>query len=429
MEKLNYSLRDFLEVRLRDSFLVIESSQDFLILKSKKHRDSQYTLSLNDLHEEHIYRISEILEEVYRNVEVPNSQNYMSVKVDKVPLNNPNPVSSKFVKMVLALDTSPMHKLFVLTSGNYWLSDHSADLVFAMAAQKEDFCDSPSRMFGMHRDSFEGMRKYYILPTVSVGVFMNDARPYWLQEGVRTSLDQTARLLAFIGHRKSTTTFAEYSKLSFSKAIETDRAIHSFSQLNDVQKILISKEYSQLAESMTAAELIALSKIIPNSGSELRLPTDFLKNRARAMIGQTTVEKYGYASVYWYLSDEEVDALDSNNGCAMIDKSLLGNIYSETPPFIYAAIAEVLVAKGEKKVFEILKELTHVPFADNTKPEVFVATTELILEALDLGNSDVPFGWAAQMSEHAWVLAGSKEQEELALKGWRKPYVLIDPKA
>jgi hypothetical protein len=87
---------------------------------------------------------------------------------------------------------------------------------------------------------------------------------------------------------------------------------------------------------------------------------------------------------------------------------------SQTQPVIYAALAEVLAVKGERKALEVARTLEHLQTSKNRNLEMYEATVSIIEEALKPENDEFPFAWYAQLSEHAWVLTSHLPEKELA---------------
>jgi hypothetical protein len=433
MGTVSYRLMDEVKEALNQTFKAEYSTEDVIVFRNQGIKGDDFTLFIEFVENEEIVQIAEMLEEVYRKF--PPSM--YSINLSSEPaarhFNQHTKESADFVRTVLNLEGSALHKLLLLTSGNFMLSDENADLVVALAKAKPEFVDDPLILDRSH-NLYNGLKDFYILPTIAVHTMMSadrplfidnknplanaankDVWPFYLGLKSRDSLDFIVRLMTFMVTDNLNLTFVGHLQVDFNEVAKTNRTTSGFSILHSIQDLLLSENYKTLAASMTIAELLALTQILPHESYRLKLPTEIIRHRAREMAKNEVAYARGSSnSVSCYLSDEELSKITGFGTLKLCDNGLQGARMSvEVPSVIYACFAEAIAVKGSQQALEILKECAHIRFMDPEKPGVYESTVALIDEYLS-SKDDLPFGWFAQMSEHAWVL-NSHESLDRAL--------------
>lgn len=433
MGTVSYRLIDELEEALNQTFKADYSTEDTIVFRNQLIEHDDFTLFIEFVDNDEIVQIAEMLEKVYRSFPPNKYDVNWSRETPARDFNQQTEESADFVRTVLNLEGPALHKLLLLTSGNFMLSDENADLVTVLAKAKPEWCDDPW-VLDRYPNVYSGLKDFYILPTIAVHTMMSADRmyfkdeknplseasnenvwPFYLGLQSRDSLDFAVRLMTFFVTDDLELTFAEHLKDDFSKIASTIRSLSGFSIMNNIQDLLLSKNYKALAESMTINELNGLAQILPHQSYRVKLPTDILSRRSKSMAkNEVAYARGSLSSVSCYMSDEEMGAIKGFGALKAFDSALQSTrISMEVPAFIYACFAEVISVKGYQQALEILKECTHIKFMQPKKPEIYAATLSLIEEYLD-SNGELPFGWFAQMSEHSWVLT-SHESLDLDL--------------
>jgi hypothetical protein len=433
MGVVSYRLMDEVEEALNQTFKAEYSTEDTLIFRNQWIKHDDFTLFIEFLENDEIVQIAEMLEKVYRSFPPNKYEVNWSRETPARDFNQRTKESADFVRIVLNLEGPALHKILLLTSGNFILSDENADLVTALAKAKPEWCDDPW-VLDRSPNLYSGLKDFYILPTIAVHTMMSSDRMYFLDKknplseasneeiwpfhlGLksRDSLNFAVRLMTFFVTDDTELTFAEHLKADFTEVIKTIRSMSGFSIVNNIQDLLLSKNYKTLAESMSILELNALTQMLPHQSYLVKLPTDILRRRTKSMAkNEVAYARGSLSSVSCYMSDEELSKIKGFGALKVFDSALQGaRISMEVPPFIYACFAEVISVKGYQQALDILKECSHIKFMPPKRPEVYTATLALIEEYLD-SNGDLPFGWFAQMSEHSWVLT-SHESLDIAL--------------
>lgn len=433
MGVVSYRLIDDVEEALAQTFQADYHMEGAVIFQNQGIKHDDFTLFIEFVENEEIVQIAEMLEEVYRKF--PPSM--YSINLSSEPaarhFNQHTKESADFVRTVLNLEGSALHKLLLLTSGNFMLSDENADLVTALAKAKPEFVDDPLILDRSH-NLYNGLKDFYILPTIAVHTMMSadrplfidnknplasaankDVWPFYLGLKSRDSLDFIVRLMTFMVTENLNLTFFGHLQIDFNEVAKTNRTISGFSVLHSIQDLLLSENYKTLAASMTIAELFALTMILPNESYRLKIPTGIIRRRAREIAKNEVAYARGpLNSVSCYLSDEELSKITGFGTLKVFDNFLQGtSIAMEVPAVIYACFAEAIVAKGTQQALDILRECPHVRFMDSNNLKAYEATAALIGEYLN-SKDDLPFGWFAQMSEHSWVLSSHLQDKEHA---------------
>lgn len=433
MGTVSYRLIDEVKEALNQTFKAEYSTEGRIVFRNEWIKSDDFTLFIEHLENDEIVQVAEMLEKVYRSFP-PNKYGVnLGREIQERDFNQQTKESADFVRTVLNLDSQDLHKLLLLTSGNFMLSDENADLVTALAKAKPEWSDNP-QILSNDESIYAGLKDFYILPTIAFHSMMSADRMYFLDKknplseasneeiwpfylGLksRDSLNFAVRLMTFFVTENTKLTFAEHLEADFTEVIKTSASMSGFSIINNIQDILLSKNYKELAESMTILELNGLAQILPHQSYRVKLPTDILSRRSKSMAkNEVAYARGSLSSVSCYMSDEELSKIKGFGALKVFDSALQSaRISMEVPSFIYACFAEVISVKGYQQALDILKECTHIKFMQPKKPEIYAATLALIEEYLD-SNGELPFGWFAQMSEHSWVLT-SHESLDLSL--------------
>lgn len=406
MTALSRKLKVKLKSILKSTFTVTQPDKHTVLFKSLRIERDEYTLFPGTLTEYEVLEIAKILAEVYSNFNKATELTDRKATPYNRNLNLHLPLSGQLVGTVLSLESSALHKLLLLTSGHLLISIEESDSIICLAQYKKETCYTPKDMVSSSR-IFNILKNLYVLPGVSMRTVIPSFEYYEPEVFAPGSFELTARLTAFFANDSEKLTLGEHLKLDFVAGIQAQGSLAYFNRLQTVQRIMRSN-YLSMIEMMTAIELNSLTFLLPDFDSSTRFPEIVLRNRSTAMSqGEMRRTQRSTQSVQMYLSDIESKALSSASFILKLD-SLVSD-YSRplkifTPPVIYAALAEVLIVRGERKALDVASELVHLKLIEGMSNRVYGATVALIVEALDPANDDFPFSWVAQMSEHAWVL-------------------------
>lgn len=393
-------------------FRIVRNKAGYIFLKDMKYR-TNYSLYYVGMSEDQILEIARIIDEVFSKNERDNRQRLRDVPTRN--LNGTTELSRQFVARVLNLDRSDLHKFFLLTSGAYVSSPGSEDLLMTLADAKPESCGDLDSIFETNR-IFESLQETYILPGVTESNSHNYATAMLNAAMMRHPVEMIARLLVFVANENPKLTLAEHLRLKDNEAFATIKPIRTFNEFSFIEEFLARKSgYFNLGHRLTAPELFTLSFLM--SDGYTRIPVDFLFNRVTSMNKISHyIDQARFLSPY--LSPSEMLRFNQYT-IGKINESMTdgGSSRSKNAPIIYAAIAELLVQKGEQRTLDVVHELKHLGRSKSVTIEATEATVLLILEALKPENDEMPFSWAAQLSEHAWVLNDSPSRAEwLALK-------------
>lgn len=392
-----------LELRLRttvgESFRVEKNDQELVDFKNLKAEGDDYALYCELLTESEILETAKILAEVYNSVEGNPSRG--AVGSGRQNLNRNHETSHKFLRDVMGLQGSALHKLLLLMSGGRMLSLKTCSVMTTLAKSKKDqtFPDDVTNGF-----LYSFLKKFYILPGVTLATSELVELPT-LNMATPVTLEFSSRMASFFSNNHESLTLKDHLDLDFKKVIKTEKSLKDLSKVNTARRIL-SSDYRKLAESMTARELTGLSQILINDASSGQFSRDILRNRSKAMEPDVRqISNYGIDSVQRYLSKDEQESISPSTVIEHLDELISGKHHkAQSQPIVYASIAEVLAVKGEAKALEVARELTHMRLSRDRNLKMYEATVAIIEETLKPGNDEIPFGWAAQLSEHSWVL-------------------------
>lgn len=384
---------------------------DMLTFRSKKIPNSPFYLFYEVLTEYEILEVAKIIVEVYGDIREVSVNNQFNYSDEPVELNCPEEFSGEFVGEVIDLKASALHKLLLLTSGEWFMSNRGCEEVLTLARAKKEIPFDTNEI-ATNRRLYTLLKQFYILPGVAPRTFASNADSLETNQG-RTSIEIFSRLMAFIVNKFEDVTLGEHLALPFSEGVSTKKTLKGTSQPNKIQKVLLSRN-KELARSMPASEAISLSFILDNEMFEGNFSESILSNRSKAMEPDILpVSRYTMDSILRYLSKEEQKALSSATFVEHLNKLLENkDIGSKTPPVIYAALAEVISVKGEKKALEVARSLTHLRNIEDGDLKIFEATVAIIELALNAETEDFPFSWIAQLNENAWVFNSHLQENE-----------------
>lgn len=413
MTMMTLSLTQKIQKIVSNEFKIERSNRtDMLTFRSKKIPNNPFYLFYEVLTEYEILEVAKILVEVYGNIREVVPRSKFSDSDEPVELNCPEDFSGEFVGEVLDLKASALHKLLLLTSGEWFMSNKGCEDVLTLARAKKEIPLEPNEI-ATNRRLYTLLKQFYILPGVAPRTFASNADSVETNQG-RNSIETFSRLMAFIVNKFEDVTLGEHLALSFSEGVSTKKTLTGFSQPNKIQNVLLSCN-KDLARSMPASEAISLSFILDKEMSEGDFPENILSNRSKAMESDVApISRYEMDSILRYLSKEEQKALSSATFVEHLNELIENrDIGSKTPPIVYAALAEVLSVKGEKKALEVAKSLTHIRNIQDGNLKIFEATVAIIELALNTETEDFPFSWIAQLNENAWVFNSHLQENEI----------------
>lgn len=410
----NQSLEMKLQEAVGPKFKVVCDQSKVIFFKNLKVEGDDYVLYREVLTEHEILEVGKILGGVYKSFTERFARNKWSDGKSQQTLNRNSESSAQFIGAIVNLQGSALHKLLLLISGERFLSGESVDLVITLAQTKHEARFYPDDIT-THDGLYGFLKKYYILPGISP-LTRPDVEMAAMNVGKRRSILFTSRLMAFLANSFENLTLSEYLELDFSEAIIAKESLKDLNQINYAQRIRMSN-YEDLAYSMTARELRSLSQILNNATPDGRFPKDMLRSRSKAMDNDDAAPLRWSEpdSILRYLSKDEQNSLSSDTFSQQVNYLLdSDDVKAKTPPVIYAALAEILSVKGERRTLEVAGQLEHMKFSRDRNLKMYEATVAIITEALDPGNNALPYGWVAQMSEHAWVLTSHIQKRKQA---------------
>lgn len=412
MPALTLELQRKIEAIVGDNF-VIEAAvgSSSVLFKNRKLGAHNFYLYCDLLTESEVLQVAGILKEVFSEV-LPN----LRYRGKERSLNGASEQSRQLVKAIIDLEASALHKLLLLTSGSNIASRTESDLLVALARSKNEVHSDPAVMT---RETIlvTDLQLLYILPGVSIDSLFGGSTSVRAARALNSdSLDNVSKVMAFIASDSENMTFDEHSKLSFVEAVQCQKSIENFEKFNQFQGVLKSR-YRELAGSMNASELHSLSLILYGDSCNGEFPEDMLRRRSIARSSNVSdFSGNGLSMILRYMSPDEKANLDADTRIDELDDFLKNpNFDVKTPKVVYAALAEVIAEKGEKKAFEVVRELKHLKMLKYSTLDIYEATVALIAEALKPESDDFPFSWIANLSEHSWVLSSHHKENQLAM--------------
>lgn len=421
MVALTPQLQRKIEVIVGATFEVEAAISNAIVFKNRKLKLHNFYLYCGPLTESQVLQVAAILEKVFGGFSID-----MRISENPRPLNSNTESSSKLVRAVLELDSSNLHKLLLLTSGNSMVSYDCIDLAITLVQNKDEFCSDPEILIGFDNfsKSLNNLYNLYALPGWSTETRLASVYAGEVMSADKEYLELASRLMSFFTKNSESVTLGDHLRVDFAEATVTKdplgNVLQILSYIKDIRKLMLS-EYRELAESMTASEVISLSDLLSGGLIDGHFSKDILRNRSRTKSkcdlfydNPSEVRSPEPGIVFMYLSPDEASFF---NESALEDEFdfLLDSALSFDPThqIVHAAIAEVLVVKGEHKALEVARTLEHLRLASDLGLRHYEATVALIAESLKPENDELPFGWATQLSEHAWVLSSHLQENEL----------------
>lgn len=379
------------------------------LFRSQMGDEDEFCLYYEVLTEFEILEVTKIVAKVYSDFpeDTPRVRSASSSKRD---LSSSTELSGQFVGAVIDLEGSALHKLLLLTSGNRMLSQENFEMVTILAQVKKQARFYPDDM--SQGNVYNYLKNTYILPGVSVRTVMPGGGSISMDSHEKNSIAQAACLMAFLANNSESLTLGEHLNLNLTEAFSTQKSLKDFSGLSAISEVLRLSNYKKLVESMTASELSSLICILDDATLKGQFPETILRSRSAAMESDVRpLTRYGLDSILRYLSKNEQKSLSSMTFSEHLNE-LLNNrdMKTKVPPIVYAALAEVFAAKGAGKALEVARTLEHLRHSKDRNLKMYEATVAIIAEALSFENDELPFGWLAQLSEHAWVLSSHRKE-------------------
>lgn len=419
MKEVSWSLERKLDRAVGKSFKVSKLSGSAILFKNQVVEYDHFTLYCDPLSENEVLEVAKILGEVYRNFSTR-----WNVSAGERDLNSDSEESGGIVRAIVNLDSSALHKFLLLTSSEEFFPEdetkkiEAAEKIIALVKAKKEFC-SDTEILLSSRNLFAELKKLYFLPGVSGRSVMPAAQLLDIASSKMLSVEYLARIMAFVAERAEEISLEEALALDFEEVISTKKSLAHFATVNVIMSLTGSLIYRDLIMSMTVSEAASAGFMIPKLAivSNIALPEMVLKNRASAMKKRSKfADTTGVGSITRYMSVDEHKTLSSATVSHTIDNLLRGNqVRAKTDNIVYAAIAEVFAVKGESKALEVARELKHLSHLKNSDQRIYAATAFLISEALKSDSDEMPFSWAAQLSEYGWVLTSHISSEEEAI--------------
>jgi hypothetical protein len=423
MTEISWSLERKLNRAAGKSFKVFRLSGNAILFKNQVVEYDHFTLYCDSLTEAEVLEVAKILGEVYQGFSTR-----WNISASERYLNGNSEESGHIVRAVVNLESSALHKFLLLTSSEYFLPEEdeflpdekdertkAVEKIIALVKAKKEFC-SDTEVLVSSRNLFADLKNLYLLPGVSARSVMPASQSLDIAPSKMLSVEYLARIMAFATERAEGVSLKDALDLDFEEVISTEKSLAHFATVNAIRNLTGSLIYRDLAMSMTSSEAAAAGFMIPKIAivSSIALPEEILKNRAHAMTKRSKfADITGADSVTRYMSADEHKKLSSATAAQLIDGLLRGSqIRAKTDNIVYAAIAEVFAVKGEARALEVARELKHLNHLKNSNQRIYAATAFLIAEALKPENDEMPFSWAAQLSEYGWVLTSHIPTEE-----------------
>lgn len=402
------------EVRLRTAvgpdFRILGGDHGTILFKNMKIKSNDYSLNFEFLSEHEVLEVGKMLAQVYNSISKDQYEASWAKKKHLQSLNRNSEASSKFFKTVIRLQASALHKLLLLTSGEGLLSKGNLDLMLTLAQSKKEAEGAFAQAIVINSRIYDFLKGLYILPGVTPSTSPREGMSAMSLDR-KVSVEKASRLMAFISTDRDDSTLKDHLKLDLAESLSTQKSLKELSQINAIQRILRS-DYKDVAENMTASELVSLSQILINDAHTHQFPKSILQNRSKAMEKDLKpLGPFESDSIVRYLSKDEKMALSSRDFVEHVNELVNGrDMRAKSQPIVYAALAELLAAKGESKTLEVARTLEHLRYSKNRNLKMYEATVAIISEAFSSENDDLPFGWSAQLSEHAWVLSSHRTE-------------------
>lgn len=416
---MNLVLKLKVKAALGKDWSIHQDKSGYIFFKDRKQR-ANYSLYAVGMNQDQILKIAQIVGRVFAGIDKDNRLR-TNHEVPTQNLNSTSELSQQYVARVLNLDGSNLHKLFLLASGAFLSSPGVDDLLITLAESKKE--DPDGFQVEITDRIFETLQEIYVLPGISPENATYSARAAIRSAVMRHPVDMVARLLSFVTSQAYRRTLADHLSLSDESAYKADKIVDMFDRFSFIEKFIARKvEYKNLALKLNSTQIYSLSLLMYSEYS--KIPEDFLYNRAIAMRNKSTTS-LNTMNISDYLSFKELSLTSSPDEMTKINKltSQASPKFWPRTPIVYAAIGEVLVQKGYDRAIEVIKEISKASYLGESYREYTGSGTKyvedtvlLILEALNSDNDEMPFSWAAQISEYGWILSAEANNEDLTLK-------------
>lgn len=404
--KILFPLKDL----VGETFNVRKYAQSSILFVNIRVPNENWHIECQDLPYEDVLKIAQVLKDVYECME-PDTLKTVARTDAYEMLNDAGKVSAQYVSFVLNLEGSSLHKYFLLTSGHGLVSASNISTMMELAKAKHPIQSLDPTSFKDFERVFLTLEEFYILPGVTEKT-ENLGSTRMNKKMHVTELKYKAIMYAFLSNKNSELELDEHLEKDFSEAIQTTRSVNSVSSFISVDELLQGR-YRDLGLILNAKNLLNLSTIVNNvNGCEF--PEKFLiQIYSKLDHVNKPVNAYRGDSIGRFMTVDEKAKIGSK-AIQQADRFLRGpDAFSRTQSIIYAASAELFAQLGGDKGLEVINffEILH-----NGTPHgvtIYEAIVGLINEVLRPENRDFPFGWVAQLSDHAWVINNAQRLERL----------------
>lgn len=409
---LKKSQNSMIELKsLFGSCLEFSKTNEMVSLKLSTNSDRKFQIHTKHLSGDEVLGIGKAILEAYNKLET--NEKIIFLKDLPKSLNRPTVDSTEFVRTVLELKSSALHKILLLSSGehlqftNKYLHNENFNHILILLAKTKNDEFASSQKLGI------GLRDYYIIPGVSPKT-ANSGVGSMLSSILKTGVfENKIRLLTFLTEKKESFTLEEHMSLDLQQAITTKK--HFTKIYEQYWSSIASSRYKELAMSMSAKQLLALGVISESSAVSYIIPESVLRNRAVAMEENDLRTDGERLPISKFLSKQELKRIPASSEFK-IDEILESlDCDAATHLAVSVSLAEVLVERGPavgiKVAFELHKLKSHQFWPDPFN--VRNAIVEMILLALQPESDEYPFSWFVQFSDYGWLLSEDYEVSEL----------------
>lgn len=408
--KILFPLKDL----VGKTFNVRKYAQSSILFVNNRAPGENWHIECQDLEHEDVLKLSQVLKDVYEDLD-PDSLRGVTRTDAYSKINDAGKVSAQYVSFVLNLEGSSLHKYFLLTSGHGIVSASNVSIMMELAEAKnpiQSLDPSAVKNFG---HTFLGLEQFYILPGIT------EKTEHYTKSALNSKMHideikYKATLLAFLSDKSSARTLEEHLAKDFSEAIQTNKSLSSLSMFTSVDELL-QGQYRDLGLILKAKDLLNLSTIVDNvNGCEF--PEKFLiQIYTKLEHVNKPLSPYKGDSIGRFMTMDEKVRVGSK-AIQKADRFLRGTgTFNKTKTVIYAAFGELFGQLGAEKGFEVLNSFEFFQSDAPHGVRLYESVVSLIMEALKPESSDFPFGWVAQLSDHAWVLDYNKtERIEVRLR-------------
>jgi hypothetical protein len=395
------------------SCLSFSKTDEILSLQLSTNSNRKFLIYTKHLSEEEILGVGKVILESYNKLDSTEQVFFLS-ELGK-PLNRPTVESAEFVRTVLELQSSALHKMFLLTSGEhlqftskYRHNENFLHILTLLAKAKND-------EFASNQGICIGLRNHYIIPGVSPKTDasgIDSVLSIILKTGV---FENKIRLLAFLAEKSESVTLKEHMSLDLQQAITTKnhfKKIHA-----PYWSSIASSRYQELSMSLSAKQLLALGVITESSAIPYIISESVLRNRAVAMAENDLWTEGDNLPISKFLSKKELERTPNTSGQRLSKILESVDFDSATHLAISTALAEVLVERGASVAIKVALEL-HKLKEHQFWPDPFEvrnAIVAMILLALQPESDEYPFSWFVQFSDYGWLFSEDYKVSELAL--------------